>query len=124
MLDIYAYAINSWVGSRPDPSPPRTRAAGLPDPRTPDLPRTECSTLAHPRSKWRHANGCSRESDHDREPRVPRVGVFILPVDQIADIWTADADSEHLALIFMKNRDKFTLNEDTTKALLEYLNEL
>lgn len=52
------------------------------------------------------------------------LGVFILPVDQIADIWTADADSEHLALIFMKNRDKFTLNEDTTKALLEYLNEL
>jgi hypothetical protein len=52
------------------------------------------------------------------------LGVFILPVDHIADIWTKDADTEELAVIYAKNKDKFTLNEATSKALREYLNEL
>jgi hypothetical protein len=49
------------------------------------------------------------------------VGVFVLPIDQISDIWTKDADMEELAIIFMKNKDKFTLSEDTTKALREFI---
>jgi hypothetical protein len=48
-------------------------------------------------------------------------GVFILPVDQISDIWPTCADHNGQSVIYMKNKDKFTLADDTSKALREFI---
>ena len=78
MLDIYVYVIISWVGRR------RIRA------------RRERELLAYrilgrliypdgvlcpgtPEEQKEAANGCSRESDHDRQPRVPRAWCLHFP---------------------------------------------
>ena len=123
MLDIYAYAVTSPIGIVRIPA------------------RRERELLAYKilgRLEYPGIGLCPGTPEEQKEAlkwllvRVMKIGsreflvagVFILPIDQIADIWTKDADTEELAIIFMKNKDKFTLSEDTTKALREYLNEL
>lgn len=61
--------------------------------------------------------------------RVTKIGgreflvvcAFVLPVDQIADIWPTHADENGQSVIYMQNRDKFLLNEATSEAFREYL---